>query len=240
MIPLKRSGCSARLFSLLPFWTRIQSIRIYHISERSFGTSSKSSYYLSILIMYILSLVSILAVPALVFSLPGQHPGSKRACTNQWPDVVETFSQAAPTTSETGTLRLARSDGPGSNTLKAGITFHNIPAGATGCMLNLAIPPVSSPNQFAIGSNTFDVRGVSSPIESTTNWNTIPPTTTLWATMNMPEGIQTSPFQTVLVSTRCSSTMSFLLQLSDWQQGAGQVWISQEPTQYGFWLTYNC
>lgn len=188
--------------------------------------------------MYLPSLVSLLAfVPGFVSAVPTAPEISKRACTDQWPDLVVTISATAV---EYGLITLSRSDGPGSNNRVAGITFNNVPAGATGCMLNFRIPPVTSPNQFAVGSNTFDVWGVSSPITSSTTWNTLPQRTTQWATMNMPEWVQPDPFQTVLMSNTCSQTMSFLLQLSDWQQGAGEVHIPQDGVQYGFWLTYNC
>ncbi|KAL1966599.1 hypothetical protein VTN77DRAFT_4010 [Rasamsonia byssochlamydoides] len=124
--------------------------------------------------------------------------------------------------------------------ITAGITFNDVLANGTGCMLNIAIPQVTQTGEFAGGSNTFDVWRVSSPITNSTTWNTIPSRTTMWATMNMPIDVTTGPFQTVLMSDTCNETMSFYFQLSDWQQQAGFVRILQEDMEYGFWLTYGC
>jgi hypothetical protein len=110
--------------------------------------------------MYFISLFPLLlAVPPLVSSLPTTSE-SKRSCTIQFPDVVVTFSSLSPFSSDPG-IQMARTAGPGTNYMKAGITFNGIPASATGCMLNFALPPVTSPNEFAAGSNNFDIFGVS-------------------------------------------------------------------------------
>jgi hypothetical protein len=189
--------------------------------------------------MYFTPLIPLLlAAPSLASPLPTTG-GSKRSCTIQFPDVAVTFSQLSPVSSDPGIL-MARTGGPGTNDIKAGITFNGIPAGATGCMLSFALPPVTSPNEFAVGANNFDVFGVSAPITTSTDWNNQPSTTTKWASMDVPEWVQTQPFQTVLMSDTCSPTMSFLLQLSDWQQQAGQVAIPVDGVTSGFWMTYNC
>jgi hypothetical protein len=169
-----------------------------------------------------------------------------RACTTRTPDVLLYWDKNNPNIGTPGgTVRMERTGGPGTNTIKTGFTFNNIPQGATGCMLQFELPPVTSPNQYATGSNNFDLFSVDRPITYNINWNNQPTKTTKWASMNVPEWITTQPFKTILMSNTCASTMSFEIELSDWQQSAGKIsflntGFKPVPIRSGFSLIYNC
>ena len=191
--------------------------------------------------MHFNSLLTALATAAsLAGAFPAAEPISKRACTLRYPNFPISFTSTSPDTNTLDTtLTLARTGGPGSNTGKAGLTFSGIPAGATGCALHYALPPVTTPDQFATGANNVDVFGADGPILRTTTWNNQPHTTTKYASIQVPEYV-TDRYETILLATTCNATLSFLFQLSDWQQNAGTVHIPQNPTASGFWLTYDC
>ena len=189
-----------------------------------------------------LSLLFPLLATSLAAALPAPDPTvEKRACATQTPDIVLTFSASVPSINYPG-IKMARSGGPGTNNQKAGITFSNIPNGATGCALHYALPAVTRPDQYVVpatGANNFDVYGVATPVSRTTTWANQPATTTKWASQNVPN-YASGPFVTILLATTCDQAGSFLLQLSDWQQNAGSITIPQNPPTSGFYLTYNC
>jgi hypothetical protein len=80
-----------------------------------------------------------------------------------------------------------------------------------------------TPNQYATGINNFDLFGVDKSVTYATNWNNQSQKTTHWASMNVPEWVMTQPFKTILMAITCSPTMRLEVELSDWQQNAGEV-----------------
>ena len=188
--------------------------------------------------MYHNLLLALLALPAALAAALPSPMLEKRACTTANPSVYVTYSKPYANSNEPNTIAMQRGGGPGSNFRKAGITF-NIPAGSTGCALHFALPAITVPNQVAVGANTVDVFGASPAVTSATTWDTQPATTTKWASFNAPDYV-TGASSTILLSDTCKTTMSYVLQLADWQQNQGQVFILQSPPSSGFYMTYNC
>jgi hypothetical protein len=59
------------------------------------------------------------------------------------------------------------------------------------------------------------------------------------ASLEFPNYKSQGPFKTVLMSNACQESVSFLLELSDWQQQAGNVDFYQQAGE-GFEMVYNC
>jgi len=188
---------------------------------------------------------TIVAAAALVGATPTPAQLAPRACTTVTPDVFITFTKQNPLYSSPGGLVLLnRTGGAGSNVAKAGFTFNNVPAGATGCQLQFRLPAITQPNQFATGANTVNVFGVQSPITYQTTWNNPPVLTTQWGSINIPEWT-TGATETIVASNTCSSSVSYEIELADWQQNAGLVefynsGFDRSPPNQGFFLVYNC
>lgn len=207
------------------------------------------SFYVRALILSIFALAS--AVPTPVGEL------APRACTTANVFNIAKLNKATPDTTENSSyFRLRREGGPNSNTIKSVISFTYIPPGATGCMLQIDIPRLPNyynQNPIANGSSQADVWTVKNPPRENPyeygyifeyTWNNPPVKDQFVATTIFPTESPSEPFKTYLWSGTCQQTMSFLFELSDWQQGPGHVgfyntWGSKY-TPIGFQLVYNC
>jgi hypothetical protein len=155
---------------------------------------------------------------------------------------------------------LQRTGGPNSNTIKSVVSFSYIPPGATGCMLQINIPQLPIRNEpVPIASGT----GVQSDVWLITNpprdspydnsyiyeysWNKPPVKSQFVSTTPFPTGSPTDgPYKTFLWSGTCKQTLSFQFELSDWQQGSGDVHFyntlggKSGLVPIGFSMVYNC
>ncbi|MCJ1361018.1 hypothetical protein MMC16_000114 [Acarospora aff. strigata] len=201
-----------------------------------------------------LTSILLLSLISLSHALPAAAPAPDataelvpRACSTLGPSNINVLRKAFPDAPSTGqTFELARTGGPNSNTIKSGVTFEHIPAGATGCMLQIEFPPLTSDNQIASGTGTQADVWSTSPAGPGVTWNNPPVKNQFVATTIFPTGKTTQGFKTILASNSCSPTMSFLFELSDWQQGAGSVKFynslggKQGLQPIGFSMIFNC
>ncbi|KAL9110580.1 MAG: hypothetical protein Q9227_004938 [Pyrenula ochraceoflavens] len=202
-----------------------------------------------------LSTIATFLLISAVSASPTPTDLSPRACTTKVVDTIDYFDKANPTIPFPGyTIRLARTGGPGSNTIRTGLTFLNIPRSATGCTLHLSLraPPSNQPDRYVKsttpgqpGPNNFDVFGAASPVTYATTWNTQPRKTTLWGSVNVPYWPGASAVDQNILSTTCEETMSYVLELSDWQQNGGEVSFLHNgakpvPLDATFSMVYNC
>lgn len=163
-----------------------------------------------------------------------------RACTTVQPAYISYFEKATPndSTSGFGQYRLARTGGPGSNTIKSAFRFDNIPADATGCMLQFQL---GAGRQAATGANDASLFTVQGQIGEQTNWNNQPVKDTQVSSLQFPTTEAPEPIKTIVYSSTCpsSGSVSFLLEMSDWQQNAGSIAFEQGQAS-GFSMIYNC
>ena len=195
--------------------------------------------------MYLLPFV--LATASLfnpMFSSPTPSDLVPRACTTIQPSFISYFSRDSPTTSNPDShYVLSRTGGPNSNTYETVFRFDNIPAGSTGCQLQLQWPA-----RAILGSGATDTQlyGVQGQVSEATTWANPPVKGTLWASIQFPTQSSDQPYKTIVQSNTCpeSGSVSFLLELSDWQTGAGAVDFYQRnfyPSEaQGFTLVYDC
>ncbi len=112
----------------------------------------------------------------------------------------------------------------------------DIPSGSTGCMLQYSYPANKA---LGTGAMQVDLFGTKDPVSSANNWNNKPVKTTRWGSLQFPNYKSPNPFKMMIMSNACSPSMSFLLELSDWQQQAGNVDFYQQAGQ-GFEMVHNC
>jgi hypothetical protein len=123
-----------------------------------------------------------------------------------------------------GSIHMERTGGPGSTAVRTGFSFNNLPANATGCMLQFEYPSVWLKDLFATGANNFDVFASETPIAYGTSWDTQPGKAGFLTSGNVAEWITTEEFKTNLWSTSsCGPGLSFIIELSDWQQDYGRI-----------------
>jgi len=176
-----------------------------------------------------LTSILLLSLISLSYALPAPAPDATadlvpRSCITLAPSKISILRKAYPDTPSTGsTFGLARTGGANSNTIESVVTFDYIPAGSTGCMLQPQYPPLASDNQIASGTGTQADVWSTKPSGLGATWNNPPVKDQFIATTIFPTQKSTQVFKTILASNSCSPTMSFLFQLSDWQQGAGYV-----------------
>ncbi|RAL09389.1 uncharacterized protein BO97DRAFT_407739 [Aspergillus homomorphus CBS 101889] len=188
-------------------------------------------------------IIAILGALATV-ALAARSPAGEvvpRACTTILPSSIDVLDSANPNTANVGQrFTLRRSGSPASNNKISAFTFTNIPAGATGCTLQVNVPALTTANQIAWGSNQAEFWTTNAwTAANAPTWNNPPTRGQMVSTFQFPTGVTTTPTQQNLASNTCSNTMSFLALLSDWQSGAGQVDFMQ-GADLGFKLIYNC
>ncbi|OXV06749.1 hypothetical protein Egran_05484 [Elaphomyces granulatus] len=167
-------------------------------------------------------------------------PLEQRACTTIQPTSIDVLNKANPNTASLGKqFTLGRTSG--TDNIISTLTFENIPHGATGCMINILIPDLTKPNEIASGTATQANVWTVQPwtTSSPPTYNKPPVRNAFVSTTIFPTGVTTSPYATVLESNSCSPVMSFLFELSTWQQGSGSVNFANSPA-IGFSLTFNC
>lgn len=139
-----------------------------------------------------------------------------RACTTIQPSFISYLDSAHPNQANSGLhYRLSRTGGPSSNKITTIMRFDGIPAGSTGCMLQYAYPANKA---LGTGATQANLYGTKDPVSSANNWNNKPVKTTKWASLEFPNYKSQDPFKTVLMSNTCQQSVSFMLELSDWQQ----------------------
>ncbi|KAE8372209.1 hypothetical protein BDV26DRAFT_286145 [Aspergillus bertholletiae] len=167
-----------------------------------------------------------------------------RACTTVAPSYINILDAANPNTPYPGQqFTLERGGSPLSDNKISVVTFANLPAGATGCQLAIELPPLSK-DQIAPGDIQADVRNSSPVVDSSVpTYNNPPQKGNIVSTYIFPEGPTTQSAKTILVSNTCSTTMSWLVQLSEWQTTGGSVNFANTAGNggnIGFSLIYNC
>ena len=163
----------------------------------------------------------------------------RRTCTTIQPASIDVLSSSSPNTPSLGTqFILSRENGV--DNIISTITF-NVPTGSTGCMINILIPELTVANEIASGTATqADVWTVQPwTTSSPPTFNNPPVKNQFVSTTIFPTDTTTSSYSTVLESNSCSPVMSFLFQLSTWQQGSGFVDFTNSPS-IGFSLTFDC
>lgn len=173
-----------------------------------------------------------------------------RACGTQGPNIIDLLKKSSPDTAFPGQrFTLQRTGGPPyTDTISAAITFNLIPAGATGCMLQIEIPPFATDNAIANGTATQADVSTTQPwsFNNEPTWNHPAAKIALVSTTIFPTQRSTTGYKTILTSNSCSPIMSYVFELSGWQQGAGNVDFvdtqggKQGLVPIGFTMIYNC
>jgi hypothetical protein len=213
---------------------------------------SLSFHHCVLLFVSILTLASAVPTPAEL---------APRACATLGPANISNLNKTMPNDYINGqTVRLHRNGGPNSNTIKSVVSFAFIPPGATGCMLQINIPKLptqNNPGPIASGSGTqSDVWLITNPPRDNPydfgfiyeySWNKPPVKSQFVSTTIFPNQSPTdAPYKTFMWSGTCKQQLSFQLELSDWQQGSGDVEFFNTLggkiglTPIGFSLVYNC
>ncbi|MCJ1245654.1 hypothetical protein MMC30_002858 [Trapelia coarctata] len=196
--------------------------------------------------------VTLTALSTLTSSAPtpeGSPTLEKRTCATQGPSIIDVLRASTGDNASPGQLfTLDREGSPPYDTINSAITFEYIPPGATGCMLQLEFPPLTTDNQIASGTAT------QADVWSTKPWNNTnlptynhPPVKDQFvSTTIFPTQKSTTGTKTILVSNSCSPQMSFFFELSNWQRGTGTVNFfnslggKQGLQPIGFSMIYNC
>lgn len=190
------------------------------------------------------AVISTLALLGLTSAVPTPDPSpaelAPRACTTITPSFVATISKQFPDSQSTTYSRygLGRTNGPGSNNESAVFRFDGIPSGATGCMLEFKYGRGQSLATGANDASLFTVRG---QVNERTTWNNYPVKDTKVSSLQFPTSPAPADFRTIVYSSTCpsSGSVSFLLEMSDWQQNAGSISFHQTYIS-GFSMIYNC
>lgn len=175
-----------------------------------------------------------------------------RACSSLGPSPIDVLQASDPNTpSVTGAFRLERTNSV--DDVSTALTFNYIPAGATGCTLHVIFPP-HTPGAIASGTATqADVWLASPDRYGTSTWNNPPQKQQHVSTVIFPAEGSTDTFETNLWAGNCpvpptpdGGTLTFLFELSTWQQGNGSVSFfnslggKQGLQAEGFSLIFNC
>jgi hypothetical protein len=182
--------------------------------------------------MLLSTLYSLLAA-SLLAQTTSAHPSPvdlvRRACSTLGPSLIDVLQAADPNSpSVTGDFRLDRTDSV--NEVLTALTFNYIPPGATGCTLHVTFPP-HDPGTIASGTTTQANVYLASPDPyGTSTWNNRPQTEQMVATVIFPTEGSTDTYETNLWAGTCpfgptqnGGTLTFLFELSNWQQGSGSV-----------------
>lgn len=199
-------------------------------------------------------------IVSIASAVPTPAELAPRACSTVGPVNISKLDKSAPDSKNNGLVfALHRNGGANSNTVKAVVSFSFIPPGATGCMLQIDLPRLptqNNPGPIASGTGTqSDVWLLKNPPVSNPydysfvydyTWNHPPQKNQFVSTTIFPTGIPTDPYKTFMWSGTCQQTMSFQFELSDWQQGSGDVNFFNTLggkvglTPIGFSMIYNC
>ncbi|EAW11092.1 uncharacterized protein ACLA_067290 [Aspergillus clavatus NRRL 1] len=171
-----------------------------------------------------------------------------RACSTLGPSTIDVLRVSTPDNASPGLqFTLSRAGSPVYNTQVAALTFEYIPTGATGCMLEIDIPPLAQVNQIAQGATQVDI-WTTDPW----NWNNLPtwnhpPTKrSMVGTYIFPTQQTTTTSKTIVMSNTCDNIMSFQVELSGWQNQEGSVNFFNTLggkvglVPIGFRMIYNC
>ncbi|KAE8353850.1 hypothetical protein BDV28DRAFT_164669 [Aspergillus coremiiformis] len=167
-----------------------------------------------------------------------------RACTTIAPSIIHTLDAANPNTPSPGQeVALERIGAPLKNNKLSALTFTNIPAGSTGCRLEIEFPPLTD-GQIAPGDTQADIWSTD-PWDSNSlpTYSHQPHKKEMVATYIFSKGPTANSTHTVLASNSCSSTMSWMALLSEWQSSPGNVHFRNSVgngQNLGFMLVFNC
>ncbi|RHZ69174.1 hypothetical protein CDV55_107302 [Aspergillus turcosus] len=171
-----------------------------------------------------------------------------RACGTLGPSVIDVLRVSTPDNASPGQqFTVSRAGYPPYNTQIAALTFNYIPAGATGCMLEIDIPALAQANQIAEGATQVDV-WTTDPWDwnSLPTYNKPPKKREMVGTYIFPTQPTTEETKTIIASNTCSDPMSFLVELSGWQTQSGSVNFyntlggKQGIVPIGFRMIFNC
>ncbi|KAL3456970.1 hypothetical protein BJX64DRAFT_29277 [Aspergillus heterothallicus] len=167
----------------------------------------------------------------------------KRACTTVAPSVIDVLRISTPDNASPGQqFTLSRSGSPVGDTQRSALSF-DVPPGSTGCMLQVQIPVLTENEQIASGQSRVDIWSTQPwTSASLPTWNNPPQRDQFVSTFGFETEETSAPFQTILHSNTCSTTMSYLVELSGWQ-GEGSVNFSNSPggvDGIGFSMVFNC
>ncbi|KAE8149873.1 hypothetical protein BDV25DRAFT_172543 [Aspergillus avenaceus] len=167
-----------------------------------------------------------------------------RACTTLAPSAIDILDASTPSSPNTGTQFQLERTSSRQNVKISALTFNNIPAGSTGCRLEIEFPPLTRSNEVAHGANGAQVWSTD-PWEASSppTWSQQPNKREMVGTYNFPTAQTQAPSHTVIASNSCSSTMSWLVELADWQQTEGGVDFQNSVNgieKTGFMLVFNC
>jgi hypothetical protein len=195
---------------------------------------------------------------ALLSSATPTPVSPRGACTTVQPDILQIFSEAAPTTSfpnlaNAGGNFVVSQDAGGVNRIYQAVGFSDIPAGSWGCSLNFVFPAGSSIT--TIGNPVLNV----STIDNGYSGNIVEPNNWTWDDLySTPSPIDVELFGTVgefdpttvhtINSESCPTDLNgggnlgFLFSIASWVQGDAAVYFNNLDTPYlsGVYLTYNC
>ncbi|KAH8422520.1 uncharacterized protein LDX57_000274 [Aspergillus melleus] len=168
-------------------------------------------------------------------------------CTTLAPSTISILNLSTPDTPNLGTqLTLTRTTNPSRNTQTVSLTFTNISTTATGCILQLALPELTAANEIASGPATQADIWKTTPWEpaNAPTWNRPPVKDQMVATARFPTERTNEAQVSWLASGTCVETMSFLVELSGWQDGEGNVdfvnRVDGGEGDLGFRLVYGC
>ncbi|KAI9043024.1 uncharacterized protein KD926_004527 [Aspergillus affinis] len=171
---------------------------------------------------------------------------SLSTCTTLAPSTIDILAHSNPDTPTLGThLNLTRST-TSKNTSSVTLTFTEIPTSATGCILQLAIPQLTTPHEIASGSATQADIWKTAPWTSdhAPTWNNPPVKDQMVSIARFPTEVTDEEQVNWLASGNCDGTMSFLVELSEWQTGEGSVEfvnrVDGGEGDLGFRLVYGC
>ncbi|ERF69967.1 hypothetical protein EPUS_08778 [Endocarpon pusillum Z07020] len=105
--------------------------------------------YLSTPLLTSLALGLLTAASALPTADAAPNPVelAPRACTTIPPSNINILQRGDPNNPHNGLIfNIVRTGSPPRNEYISVVTFSNIPAGATGCMLSVQFPPLQYPN----------------------------------------------------------------------------------------------
>jgi hypothetical protein len=171
-----------------------------------------------------------------------------RACGTLGPSVIDVLRVSTPDNASPGQqFTVSRAGYPPYNTQISAITFNYIPQGATGCMLEIDIPVLTQPNQIAEGATQVDI-WTTDPWDwhSLPTYNRPPKRREMVGTYIFPTQPTTEESKRIIASNTCSDTMSFLVELSNWQTQSGSVNFyntlggKQGIVPIGFRMIFNC
>ncbi|PLB46604.1 hypothetical protein P170DRAFT_438323 [Aspergillus steynii IBT 23096] len=171
----------------------------------------------------------------------------RRECKYLAPSAIDILSESNPDTPSLGNhFSLSHEANPSRNTETVALTFTDIPATASGCVLQLAIPKLTHENEIASGTATQAEIWKTNPWthDDAPTWSHPPHKDRMVSTTGFPTEVTDEKDVRWLASDTCSETMSYYVELSDWQNSEGDVdfenHVDGGDGDLGFRMVYGC